>query len=228
VILSDGCLTRILRLLGLESQSNEVDAQLDNEPLPYRLNGQFVSPAELSFYQVLRSVINEQQAVICPKVGLGDLFFITKQFKSKEYFRYRNYIAQKHVDFVLCEPNSMRPLLAIELDDSSHQHADREQRDSFVDKVFETAGLPLYHIPVRATYNTEQLGAKLREALERSAVSPTSAVAINGEAPLCPKCGIPMLLRTATRGKHTGEQFYGCQNYPNCREMIPITHQPPE
>lgn len=32
----------------------------------------------------------------------------------------------------------------------------------------------------------------------------------------CPKCGAPMVLRTASRGKHAGEQFYGCSKFPSC------------
>jgi len=38
-------------------------------------------------------------------------------------------------------------------------------------------------------------------------------------APLCPKCGIPMVLRMASQGDYKGKQFYGCRNYPRCREM---------
>ena len=35
--------------------------------------------------------------------------------------------------------------------------------------------------------------------------------------PTCPACGEPMILRTARRGEHTGEQFWGCSRYPRCR-----------
>lgn len=38
----------------------------------------------------------------------------------------------------------------------------------------------------------------------------------------CPKCGSPMVLRTAKRGKHAGEQFYGCSKFPKCRGVITI------
>ena len=34
---------------------------------------------------------------------------------------------------------------------------------------------------------------------------------------LCPKCGNPLVLRTAQKGKNAGKQFYGCSNYPKCR-----------
>jgi restriction system protein len=40
--------------------------------------------------------------------------------------------------------------------------------------------------------------------------------------PLCPKCGVPMVKRIATRGEHKGEPFYGCPNYPKCKEILPV------
>jgi hypothetical protein len=40
------------------------------------------------------------------------------------------------------------------------------------------------------------------------------------EPPACPKCGQPMVLRTAQReGPHKGRQFWGCANYPRCRGL---------
>ncbi|MGB4027578.1 MAG: topoisomerase DNA-binding C4 zinc finger domain-containing protein [Acetomicrobium sp.] len=36
----------------------------------------------------------------------------------------------------------------------------------------------------------------------------------------CPKSGIPMVLRKAVRGKNAGSEFYGCPNYPKCKEII--------
>ena len=33
----------------------------------------------------------------------------------------------------------------------------------------------------------------------------------------CPLCGGKLVLRTAKKGGHEGEQFYGCSNYPKCR-----------
>lgn len=33
----------------------------------------------------------------------------------------------------------------------------------------------------------------------------------------CPRCGGRLLVRTAKRGDHAGEQFWGCSNYPRCR-----------
>ena len=40
--------------------------------------------------------------------------------------------------------------------------------------------------------------------------------------PHCPKCGVPMVLRTAKRGSHAGNTFYGCVNFPRCRQTRPV------
>ena len=39
---------------------------------------------------------------------------------------------------------------------------------------------------------------------------------------LCPKCGAPMILRTASKGKNQGSKFYGCSQYPKCKSIINI------
>jgi len=35
----------------------------------------------------------------------------------------------------------------------------------------------------------------------------------------CPRCGKPMILRTAKRGDNIGNQFWGCSGYPNCNAI---------
>lgn len=40
--------------------------------------------------------------------------------------------------------------------------------------------------------------------------------------PPCPKCGKPMVLRTAKGGPHPGSQFWGCSAYPDCRGLVDI------
>lgn len=43
---------------------------------------------------------------------------------------------------------------------------------------------------------------------------------------LCPKCGAEIILRTAKKGEHAGEQFYGCSRFPKCRYHEYITPLP--
>lgn len=40
---------------------------------------------------------------------------------------------------------------------------------------------------------------------------------LNTDLSKCPLCGGELILRTATKGYFTGQMFYGCNNYPNCK-----------
>lgn len=207
-----GCLGRILQALGLQPQT-------ETEPeLPYHLVEDFLSPAELSFYHVLLQVVGEQ-VTISTKVSLGDLFY-AKTGDRGENLRYRNKIDRKHVDFLLCDSKTMQPLMGIELDDASHNRQSRQERDVFVNQVFEAAGLPLVRVPAQASYAPREIAAQLEGARLRE--NPPPDISAPEKAPLCPSCNIPMVVRTAKRGSHKGEQFYACPNYPECKALIPI------
>lgn len=99
-----GCLTAILQIFNSKKQGKET--------LPYRVRDNFLSPAEISFYHVLASMIGSR-AVICPKVRLADIFFVPRS--SESYMSHYNRIAQRHLDFLLCKPDSMEPILGIEM-----------------------------------------------------------------------------------------------------------------
>ncbi|MGA7982109.1 MAG: topoisomerase DNA-binding C4 zinc finger domain-containing protein [Chromatiaceae bacterium] len=48
--------------------------------------------------------------------------------------------------------------------------------------------------------------------------------AFNATAPACPTCGATMVKRVAKRGAHSGQSFWGCSRYPDCRgtRSIPL------
>ena len=231
-----GCLASIQRMLGLKkpapamrigTQAPDITVRnLEPEKLPYRLRDDFLSPAETSFFQVLKSLVGAG-LVICPQVSLAELFFVPHGESSQAY---QNKIDRKRVDFLLCDPKTLKPVFAIELDDSSHARLDRQERDAFVDEVFAAAQLPLLHVPARPAYNTQELIALFRAALQSRPVDkPVDQPPVSPQAqpPLCPKCGAPMVLRTARKGDTPGQQFYGCPNYPRCRGVIPIKSPAP-
>lgn len=202
------------------------EPERDQEPLPYRVRDDFLSPAEFSFFKILSS-LGGSRLSIQSKVRLADVFFVARPNENRAYF---SRIAQKHLDFLICDSVTMKPLLGIELDDSSHKRESRQERDDFVDQVFEAASFPLLRFPVEREYSSREVAARIAPLL-KDIISPT-AVPLPPQAPvtkqenaipLCPKCGIPMVLRTVSQGEHKGKQFYGCSNYPRCREMKPFT-----
>lgn len=206
----NGCLAAILSLFGIRFGPVAAVAEV----LPYLQRDDFLSPAELSFYRVLAAALADR-TVICPKVNLNDLFFVSQPQQNQ---RYRNKIDRKHVDFLICHPATMRPACGIELDDSSHGRRDRRDRDQFVEQVFQSAGLPLVRIPARATYSPAELIAVIEPNLIHESTRRALATASQG-TPTCPKCGIPMIQRVARQGPKAGNPFYGCPNFPKCREI---------
>ncbi len=209
-----GCLASLAGFL-MGKRGTEAAGTSPPEGLPYRLRDDFLSPAELSFYKVLLLATRGQFAV-STKVNLLDIFFVAQPHKHQAY---RNKIDSKHVDFLLCHPETLRPLLGIELDDQSHRNPDRQARDAFVKRVFQAAGLPLLRFPVASTYAVQAVAAAVVQHTGGTSEDAQPAQA----TPICPKCGVPMVLRTASRGGHQGEPFFGCPNYPQCREIRSAT-----
>ena len=146
-----GCLVAILGLIGFR-----LTGPTASEHLPYRQRDDFLSAAEVSFYRVLLMGLNGS-FVICPKVNLADIFFVARPHENQSY---RNKIDRKHVDFLLCDPSTLKPIVGVELDDVSHSRPDRQDRDRFVDQVFEVAGLPLLHVPAASGYNPQSVFEK--------------------------------------------------------------------
>ena len=203
-----GCLGLLLKLFGITPSSSATG------PLPFRLRDDFLSPAEISFYHILLSAAGDRFTV-CPKVNLNDIFFVSRPDQNQAA---RNRISRKHVDFLLCDSRSMRPRVGIELDDSSHAREDRQTRDALVQQVFDAAGLALLRFPAQRAYNISDVASRLSSSFDQGTVPPTQSVSQDaGATPLCPKCSIPLVIRSGSRGK-----FYGCSNYPKCRETIPI------
>jgi hypothetical protein len=216
-----GCLGVVLRLIGIEASAAgpksfpQLPFGLDNEPLPFRLRDDFLSAAEISFYHILLSTVGDSLTV-CPKVNLSDIFFVSHPERNQAAW---NRISRKHIDFLLCDSRSMRPRVAIELDDSSHAREDRQARDAFVQQVFEAAGVALLRFPAQRAYNISEVTSRLSPFLAEGAPPPAVAVSQDSiSAPLCPKCGIPLVIRSSSRG-----EFYGCSNYPKCRQTMRLS-----
>lgn len=101
---------------------------------------QLLTKHELQEYQKLKRYADLRGWKICPKVRLFDLIEPKRGSAKKQTLI--NKIQSKHVDFVLVDQN-MKLIGVLELDDSTHDRADRKQRDSFVRDALEGAGITM-------------------------------------------------------------------------------------
>jgi hypothetical protein len=58
-------------------------------------------------------------------------------------------------------------MLGIELDDDSHNRADRKRRDVFVNELFASTGIPLLRIHVTELHQMERLVVTLTQAWQK-------------------------------------------------------------
>jgi hypothetical protein len=221
-----GLLGGLRTVLGVGS-----DAQEDEEYFPFIKRVHFLDATEVAFYHALCEAAGEGVRVLA-KVRLGNLFF-PKTGDAAENRRHYARIANKYVDFLICDRWDMIPLLGVELDHSSDQRPERLQRDRFVTNIFEAANLPLMRVAADADFDVHVLSVALREhatipgpadgpkvesSKDEEEVEEEPAESWVPDSPSCPVCDRPMVLRTVQKpGPHKGKQYWACFAFPDCR-----------
>lgn len=114
----------------------------------YSLNDSLMTSAEIRYYKHLDGLIGDNMRIFS-KVRLLDIFTP----KDNNAFASMRKISSKHVDFLVCEDGTFKPLFAIELDDSSHRSMQAQERDIFVNSVFKAAGLTLHRVECKGSYS---------------------------------------------------------------------------
>lgn len=111
----------------------------------YRYNRKYVimTEREQEFYKKLKLVCGDS-ILIFPQIHLSSLFFHNVKGQNfKLAFRFINRLS---VDFVLVDSRNFKTLLAVELDDSTHNEKDRIKRDLIVNDIFKKAHFPLLRV----------------------------------------------------------------------------------
>ncbi|PUE56451.1 hypothetical protein B9Z44_14490 [Limnohabitans curvus] len=132
---------------------------------PYKRAEFLFTPAERIFYKHLVRAVNGDYLVF-GKVRVADLITIKGKYGSKSSMRDLAKVAQKHVDFCLCHPETLAVICAIELNDKSHDRLDRKSRDGFLDKVCKDVGLPLVWIKAQNNYNMIEIRQSIKVSIE--------------------------------------------------------------
>ena len=215
---------------------------------PYQSKEVLCSPAERSFLGALDQIVGKKYRIFA-KVRLADIIDVKKGISASVRQSAFNRIAGKHVDFIVCHANDLSIVGAIELDDKTHRGRGRQERDQFLDKALEIAGVPLLRIKARSTYSIKEVSSDLNSAFninvggkpeeipglaegmqELSEKEIADAIDdFNAETivPVCQKCGGELIERVATKGEYAGQKFWGCSNFPKCKftkKVNEVTH----
>ncbi|MBL0348400.1 DUF2726 domain-containing protein [Candidatus Villigracilis affinis] len=190
----------------------------NTERLPYRLREPFLATTELALFRALQQMVGARY-LICPKVALNDIFYIVRPNENVHFF---NKFFRKHVDFLLCDPQTLTPAFGIEIVRPISKNETRES-DKFIEELFIDAGLPLVHVPSSQTYDPSDIVSLFQLAVTK--IGGTVSLRIDSASdsvPLCPVCGKMMVLRINRDGARSGKKYYGCMDSPRCAGLVPI------
>lgn len=131
----------------------------------YQKKSRVMNESEQALFINLQKALGDMHIVLS-KVRIEDFVEVNKEkvHSYKNHWGLRGRIKSRHVDFLVCDRASTKPLLAIELDGKSHNGTQRQERDHFVDELYNTISLPIEHIPVGG--NFVELSQKIKEALK--------------------------------------------------------------
>ncbi|MDD2388898.1 MAG: DUF2726 domain-containing protein [Desulfobacterales bacterium] len=193
------------------------------------------TPAERSFLKVIDQIVGDDYRVF-GKVRLADIIQTESNRSGSQWQTAFNKISGKHVDFVVCDKNTLAVLGAVELDDRSHNLSHRKKRDEFVDQALSSAEIPILHVRTASKYSIQTIKRQMFEGLElkRLVFKPDREVPA-GKAITdppkenfgkCPVCGARLTRRMIDYGKHAGKYILSCTKFPVCKYVTPFKEKP--
>lgn len=120
--------------------------------------------AENDLFDILKELFQDKYQIF-PQVHLSSLLD-EKKVKGQNWKAAFRHINGKSVDFVVCDKTYARPLLAIELDDFSHDAEERRSRDVEVERIFENANMPLLRLRDYKTMSREAIATQIEGVLQ--------------------------------------------------------------
>ena len=120
----------------------------------YNKKEYLLTQQELKFFKLIKNITEKNNLNIFSQVALYEI--VTSK-NIKDF----NKIKSKTIDFVITDVNS-KIKLCIELDDTTHIKENRQQRDKFLEELFEQLNIKLIRIPVQSYYNLKDIEEKIK------------------------------------------------------------------
>lgn len=122
----------------------------------YRKKERVLSNSEQDFFIKIEKILGAEY-ILLSKVRIEDFVMLGEKniFNNHHRWGLRNRIKSRHVDFLICDTSTTKPLLAIELDGKSHLSFKQQKRDDFIDKLYQTIELPVKHVSVGSDFASE-------------------------------------------------------------------------
>lgn len=128
----------------------------------YKRKDFFLTRAEHECYDALIEAVGNDYYIF-PQAHLSSI--VDNKVVGQNWNAAFRHINGKSVDFVLCDKAYIAPRLAIELDDRTHERAERQARDGEVESILKQARLPLLRLDNRGNFNSIELSKQIKSIL---------------------------------------------------------------
>jgi len=123
-----------------------------------------LTATEQRFLSALEKAVGDRYRILF-QVRVADVVDLKIAPYSKGRWSAFNRIKSKSFDFVLCDRQSTEPLLAIELNDSTHNRPNRIRRDELLHQICHSIGLPIIFQNTQFTYDVFELQGRIAAAI---------------------------------------------------------------
>jgi len=120
-----------------------------------------MTKAENDFFRMLNSAAGDRYFIF-PQVHLSAI--LDEKIKGQNWKAAFKHINGKSVDYVLCDKQTLKPVYAVELDDYTHNYSNRQERDIEVERMFQSAGIPLVRFDNYKTLTENDIAQRFFEA----------------------------------------------------------------
>lgn len=187
-----------------KQQQEEKELSNVNIDFPYK-RAKLLTDAEMQLFHFMQNNLCQiDRLAILAKVRLADIAEVDTRITLNKDFLWK--ITNKHVDFLICDKNTLDIICAVELDDYTHESEEAKQRDMFIMQVLDAVGVKTVRIKTKIRAIEKQDLALIDDYINRKL------------APKCPYCGKQMYPKES----RTGHRFYACEDFVECRKTIDI------
>jgi hypothetical protein len=130
--------------------------------LPFARENALLAPDEQALYDALYHAVARDWRVFS-KVRLADL--VSPEDGARRALPDFDRLAELHVDFVLCDRDSLTPRVVVELDRAGALDPAHVDPSPLVDAVLRSAGLPVVRVPAAPYYDPSTLARLVAGAL---------------------------------------------------------------
>ena len=114
------------------------------------------------FYKVLTKLVGAH-SVIMPRVNLSNLVHFPGD--NPGYEQHWKRVLREWVDFVICSPTSISPVLAIKLETRGERKRRKLGRFDVLEDTLKSASIPLLRYRIADSYDAVEIMSKIRLAL---------------------------------------------------------------